>query len=107
MSTLVLVSLIVFAAALLIGLGLAGWHGLRAWRTFKAFRRTVLGRMEELNALLAGLEARTAALPEQSARFARAQRELAVSMAQMQVLAEGAGEVAALVNKLRLITPTR
>ena len=60
----------------------------------------------ELNVKLAGLERRTAALPQKSAQFADAQRELQGSMAELQVIGESAGQVAALVNKLRLIAPT-
>jgi len=103
----ILIGLIVFVVVTLVGLGAAAQQGLRAWRALKRFRRAMDGTTRELSAQLAALEARSAQLPERQARLEAARASLEESVAEARVLLRATSEVAALVQGVRNVLPSR
>jgi hypothetical protein len=100
-------SLIVFAVAVVSGVGAAGTRGLVAWRAFKSFKRNAADSMVETAARIEQLEARTAASNIRAARLAEAQAQLKRSLAEAAVIREGANEVGALVQRVRRAVPRK
>jgi hypothetical protein len=98
-------SLIVFAVAVVSGLGAAGTRGLGAWRALKSFKRNAADGMVETAVRIEQLEARTAASNNRAARLAEAQAQLRRSLAEAAVISEAANEVRALVDRIRLVAP--
>jgi len=102
---LVLLSLIVFVAAVVTGLALAGYQGLGAWRAFRGFRRTAGAAMVETAGRIERLEARTAGLAGRTERVEQARARLEASLAEAAVIGEAADEVGQLVSRLGAIVP--
>lgn len=100
-------SLLVFAVAVVSGLAVAAVQGLGAWRAVKSFRRTAAEGMLATAALVEQLEARSARSAERAARLARAQAQLQQSLAEAAVIREAAGEVQALVDRVRIFMPSK
>jgi hypothetical protein len=98
-------SLIVFAVAVVAGLGTASVRGLAAWRALKSFKRNAADGMLETATRIEQLEARTAASTDRAARLAAAQAQLKQTLAEAAVLGEAANEVSAFVERLRLVAP--
>jgi hypothetical protein len=104
---LVLVSLIVFAVATVVGLAIVGVRGLVAWRAFRSFKRSTGELVAETNAKLVAAERRTAAVSERVAEIDRARERLQASLATAAVLSEAAGEVLAAYRRMRGVIPSK
>jgi hypothetical protein len=102
---LVALSLLVFAAAIVSGLVVAGIRGLAAWRALKSFRRNAADGMLATAARIEQLEARAAASSGRAARLAEARAGLQQSLAEAAVIGEATHEVWALVERVRLLAP--
>jgi hypothetical protein len=107
MDHLVLISLIVFVAAPVAGLALAGVQGLGAWRAFRSFKRSTGVLVGETTARLAGIELRTEAAARRAAELDRARERLQASLAGAAVLSEGAGEAFAAFRRVRRLLPSK
>jgi hypothetical protein len=103
----VLISLIVFVAATVVGFVVAGLQGLGAWRAFRSFRRSTDVLVAQTTARLAGIELRTAAAAERAAELDRAREQLQASLASAAVLSDGAREVAAALRLVRGLVPSK
>jgi biopolymer transport protein ExbB/TolQ len=103
----VLIGLIVFGVAVAFGLALVAVRALAAWRKFRRFRRTVLGRLGEISAELTKLEKRGTKAAESAARLDAARARLEASLKSASVLAGAAGETWSLIGRARGIVPTK
>jgi hypothetical protein len=104
---LVLISLIVFVAATVVGLVVAGLQGLGAWRAFRSFKRSTDVLVAQTTARLAGIELRTAAAAKRAAELDRAREQLQASLASAAVLSDGAREVTAALRLVRGVVPSK
>jgi hypothetical protein len=100
-SNAVLIGLIVFLVAALLGLALALVRGLAAWRAYRGFRRTALVGMNDLNRRLTALQVRADALPRKGERLAEAREALEESIAEARVIADAFDEAAAALQAVR------
>jgi hypothetical protein len=107
MPTEVLVALIVFLLVSACAVAYAAQQGLRAWKAFKRLRRNLDGLTVELSKGLTRLEARSNELPAKQARLDAARVSLERSLGELRVLLHGANEVAALVQAVRALMPSR
>jgi hypothetical protein len=88
-SNTVLIGLVVFLVAGLLGLALALLRGLAAWRAYRGFRRTALVGMNDLNRRLTALQVRADALPRKGERL------------EARVIADAFDEAAAALQAVR------
>jgi hypothetical protein len=105
--TLILVSLLVFVAALLAGGVLAGLRALSLWRTFRRFRRRLDAELGELSVRLSRAEKRLAGLSAQAAVLDDARVRLQDSLATAATLARASAEAWALVSRVRALIPSK
>src|SRR5579864_9504291 len=101
----VLIALILFGLAVGAGLAAATVSGLRAWRDFRAFRRTVLGRLGRLGDDLAALERRSATAGDTAQRLDLARRRLQRTLELAAVVTGATLESWSLVRRVRGAVP--
>jgi hypothetical protein len=104
---LVLISVLVFAAAVLAGLAAAVVKGLEAWRAYRRFRRRTAAKLAETAALISRIEARAGSAAESAARLDRARTSLQESLATFAVVTGGAREAWSLVGRMRGVVPRK
>lgn len=107
MHHLVLIALIAFAVAIVLGLAVVGIQGLSAWRAFRSFKRKTGELLDDTASKIAGIEVRTANASRRAAELDRARAQLQGSLAQARVLSQGAGEVAAAFRRVRGFMPSK
>ena len=107
MANAVLIALIVFAVAVGAGLAAATVRGLQVWRDFRAFRRTVLKRLDRLNAELAKLERRSAKAAGNSAALVRARARLQQTLEIASLVRGAAAESWSLFRLVRGVVPRK
>ena len=101
----------VWAALAVSGLAVIGSaafavaRGLRAWRTFRRFRRRVFEGLEDVARRVTGIERRLGAANASAARLQRAQAELQESVATARVLAAAVADVRATVSRITGLVP--
>ncbi len=105
--TLILVSLLVFVAALLAGGLLAGLRALAFWRTFRRFRRRLDAELGELSFRLSHTEKRLTGLSAQAAVLDDARLRLQDSLATAAILTRASAEAWALVSRVRGLMPSK
>jgi hypothetical protein len=103
----VLIALIIFGVAVAAGLAAATVRGLLAWRDFRAFRRTVLKRLGELNAALAKVERRSGKGAESAARLDQARERLQRTLAIAAVVTGATDESWSLLRLVRGVVPRK
>jgi len=105
--TLILVSVLIFVAALVTGGVLAGLRALSFWRTFRRFRRRVDSELGDLTLRLARAESRLADVNRQAAAFDGARLRLQDSLATAALLARASAEAWSLVSRMRAVLPSK
>ena len=103
----VLIALIVFGIAVAAGVAAATVRGLQAWRDVRAFRRTVLGRLDELSAELAKLERRSTKAADTAAQLDQARRSLQRTLELATVVTGAAVESWSLLGRVRGTVPRK
>jgi len=103
----VLIALIIFGVAVAAGLAAATVRGLQAWRDYRAFRRTVLKRLGELNAALAKVERRSGKATVGAARLNHARERLQRTLELAAVVTGAAGEPWSLIRLVRGAVPRK
>ena len=99
------VALAVGGAAVLASLAFALTRALRTWRAFRRFRRRCFEGLEEQSRRIAGIERRLDAAAGSAARLARAQAELAESLATARILSDAFAEVRATIARVTGLVP--
>jgi hypothetical protein len=103
----VLIALIVFGVAVGGGLAVAAVRGLQAWRDFRAFRATVLNRLDALNANLARVERRSAKVADRAARLGQARERLQRTLELAAIVGAATGESRSLLRVVRGVVPRK
>jgi hypothetical protein len=84
-----------------------GVQAMATWRALRSFQRRLARTLAELEASVARTERRLDKASEAAARLAAAQLRLQRSLATASVLAEAAGEPAALLESARAFLPRK
>jgi len=82
-------------------------RALRAWRTFRRFRRRVFEGLEDVTRRVAVIERRLGAANAGAARLQRAQAELQASLATARVLSAALADVRATVGYVTGLVPRK
>jgi hypothetical protein len=99
------IALAVAGLAVVGSAAFAAVRGLRAWHTFRRFRRRVLEGVEDVTRRVAGIERRLGAANASAARLQRAQAELQESLATARVLSAALADVRATVSRITGLVP--
>ncbi len=102
-----LIALIVFAVAVAVGLVAATVRGLQLWRDFRAFRRTVLRRLDKLNGELAMVERRSAKAAGSTVALERAHARLRQTLEIASLVRGAAAESWSLFRLVRDVVPRK
>ena len=97
----------VAVATVVASLVFAVVRGLGTWRTFRRFRRHVVGGLADVTRRLAQVERRMDKASMSAARLERAQAELHDSLATARVLSGAFAEVRATVRSVTGIVPRK
>ena len=104
---LILVSLLVFVAALVVGVVVLAARAWTLWRTFRRFRRILERSVSDTNATLERVSVRVADAGEHAKQLVGAQERLRTTLTEAQILARAAAAAWHPLAQVRAFLPSK
>jgi hypothetical protein len=104
---LILASSLLFAAALVVGVGVLAARAWTLWRTFRRFRRTLERAISDTTAAIERVSARAADAGEHAKQLVGAQEHLGNTLAEAQILVRAAAAAWRPLAQVRAFLPSK